>query len=210
MRYLLIFLLLSLPVFLPAQEALFARLAAEVCNCMERISVEPVRRQASNCLREVARSHEESLLRQFRLEADNSEHRALLAERLTDELVENCPILATIRVDETAEKRRWSDAVPKPFNAAPAYTSPKGAAADPPAEVISESPGRWQATGSVERLKGGAIVLQQPDASTLEFIFAPEFNRRPRVVTGQQLSLVYRREWRKEERRIVNLIVRLE
>lgn len=208
MRCLLFLLLPVFPACLPAQEALFERLATEVCNCMERVSVETTRKQATNCLREVALANDADLLRQYRLEAGNGEHRELLAERLADALTENCPILATFRTDEEVD-HRWSDAN-RPAPVRLAYTSPKGPPADPPESVTSESPPVWRAVGIVERSRSNVLVLRLPDESTMQFEFAPEFSRHPRVAPGRQLTVTYRREWRKGDYRIVNLITGVE
>jgi len=194
---------------LPAQDTYFARLAGEVCSCMERFTVEPVDRQAINCLREVALANEETLYKRYSLVAAEAAQRDLLAERLAVDLVRDCPLLATLNYDKEKELR-WSDRDRPPDPEPLRYRSDKGPSADPVGSVTGESPREWIAEGTVQRLASGHLVMQLISGNRLSIELPTGFARSNRIKTGDKLKLSFRREWRKVEGRIVNVVVGLE
>lgn len=205
MRRLFCLVLLCWMTTLPAQDAYFARLADEVCSCMERFSVEPVNRQATDCLREVALANQESLYRRYSLNAAEATQRDLLADRLAGDLLRNCPLLGTLNL-EKEEEYRWSDgsreqvAEPLPFQ------SVKNPPADPIGRVTSEPPLEWLAEGTVQRLASGRMLLLLPSGKTMDLEVPGSISRLRRLKAGDKLKLSFRREWRKGEHQIVNVI----
>jgi hypothetical protein len=194
---------------LPAQDAYFARLASEVCSCMERISVEPVDRQATNCLREVALANEKTLFKRYNLIAAESSQRDLLADRLAGDLLRDCPLLAALNYDKE-EEFRWSDRElpqnPEPLQ----FRSAKGPPADPAGSVTGEPPANWLVEGAVQRVAGGNLVLQLATGKTLSFELPTGIARSSRIRAGDELTLSYRREWRKAENQIVYVVIGVE
>lgn len=194
---------------LGAQDAFFARLAEEVCSCMERFSVEPVARQAVNCMREVALANEETLRSRFGLVVREASQRDILADRLAGNLLSDCPLLATLNYEREVELR-WSDRDQPPAVEPPRYTSSKGPPADPPDSITGEPPPMWLAEGSVQRLGSGRMLLRLTSGQTLELELPAGIARLRKIRNGDILRLAYRREWRKGENRIVNVVLQLE
>jgi hypothetical protein len=207
-------ILFSLVVFcwvavLPAQDAYFARLAGEVCSCMERFSVERVHLQATNCLREVALANEESLRIRYNLMATEASQRDLLADRLAEDLVRDCPLLATLNYD-TEEEFRWSDRDRPDLVEPMRFRSAKDPPADPAETITGEPPTAWLAEGKLERMAGGKLLLRLTSGDTMELEYSSGIFRPRRVKTGEELKLSFRREWRKEERRIINVVLEVK
>lgn len=194
---------------LPAQDAYFARLASEVCNCMERFSVEPVDRQATDCIREVALANQESLRRRYSLNAAEGSQRDLLADRLAGNLLRDCPLLSTLDL-EKEEEFRWSDGRREQIAEQLPFQSVKNPPADPTGKVTSEPPLQWLAEGTVQRLASGRMLLLLPSGKTMDLELPTGISRPRRLKAGDKLKLSFRREWRKGERRIVNVVNELK
>ncbi|WP_020567203.1 hypothetical protein [Neolewinella persica] len=209
MRILYCLVLVIWMVSLPAQDTYIAQLASEVCNCMERISVESVNRQATNCLREVAVANEKTLLKRYNLVAAESSQRDLLAERLAEDLLRDCPILATLNYDKE-EEFRWSDRERPPAPELMLFSSDKGPPADPADSVTGESPIKWLAEGTVKRVAAGRMLLEIGTGNILSFELPSGIARPRRIKSGDELKLSFRREWRKGENRIVHVVTGIE
>lgn len=204
-------LLYCLPLFfwmavLPAQDTYFTRLAGEVCSCMERVSVEPVDLQATNCMREVALANEETLRKRYGLIAAEAAQRDLLADRLTGDLLSDCPLLATLNF-EREEEDRWADRDRPTAEELRLFKSAKGPPADPAGTITGEPPAEWVAEGAVQRLAGGNMLLLLTTGETMELELPTGVSRLRRIRVGDELRLSFRREWRKGENRIVNVIL---
>ncbi|MFK8161752.1 MAG: hypothetical protein AB8H12_04750 [Lewinella sp.] len=206
MRIMLIFVVSFWITQLPGQEAYFVRLASEVCNCMERISVEPINKQAINCLREVALANEESLRRRYSLVAREASQRDLLAERLAGDLVRDCPLLSTINY-EKEEELRWSDKDRPVITEPQQFRSTKGPPADPADSITGEPPLEWRAEGILQRLAARNILLLLTNGETMMLELPAGVARSNRLKEGDQLRLSFRREWRKGENQVINVVI---
>jgi hypothetical protein len=209
MRLLFCLVMLTWMAVLPAQDAYFARLAGEVCSCMERFSVEPVDQQAINCMREVALANKETLRKRYSLNAAEATQRDFLADRLAGDLLRDCPLLGTLNYDKE-EELRWSDGGQQEIFERLPFQSVKNPPADAAGGVTGEPPLEWMVEGTVQRLSGGRLQLLLATGKTMDLELPTGISRLRRMKAGDELKLSFRREWRKGARRIINVVVGLK
>jgi len=210
MRLPLLLLLTFLCTRVPAQKALIAQLATEVCNCLNEVEDVP-ETVAPECLRRVAALNYQSVREELDLDAALPGHRLRIAELITEDLLDRCPRLTTLS-DEAGEAQTvWTDADQLPAPSRKIFGGPKGYTLAVPELINGEAPPEIQATGS---------VVTGPDDNVLQLVdyrgrrrsfeLPQALLRKTDFRTGDELTVVYRREWRKEERKVVRVVVRVE
>ncbi|MEM1359539.1 MAG: hypothetical protein AAGF89_15135 [Bacteroidota bacterium] len=185
-------------------------LDAENCSCMEGGTTDRSQELVEGCLDSLASRNRSEILRVLELDVDRRSHLIRLTNELIDPLALNCPILQTYA--STVEREfRWSDikaAAPR----VDLFRSDKSPPADPSGVSIAEPPSQWRVQGRLQgRPAGGIISLQLPDGTFQEFELPFGILGNRRLQAGKEITLRYRREWRKGKvARVVKVIVRIE
>lgn len=209
MRTFFFLLILLLPLSAYAQEVFFRQLAGELCACLEQSSVPP-EQAAMPCLKQTALRNETSLQQRFELNVNRAAHLRLLAERLVPELVDSCPLLSTLQLGEESREKRWSDgetAQDKPISLA--FTSPKGAPL-PSSITPGEPPAILRISGTlIGPATNGNIRLRTAAGQELIFELPKQLSRENDFQGGEAVVVLYRREWRVPQQRIVHVVVNI-
>ncbi len=198
-------MLFYLAVPLPGQESLFRQMAADICQCMGQGDLAQPDQLAKECLRIVALRNAQELRETYGVIATEVRQRELMADRLSEELILNCPLLSTLRLEVEAEDK-WSDGLQRATEQLP-FTSPKRPPPDVPNQVTAEAPWEWRMTGTVKQTTPRGIRLVDETGNSLDFEVPLALKRQHKLQAGDQLSVRYRREWRKGQDEIVHIVL---
>lgn len=205
-RRLLLILLLA-PGALWAQEELYARLAGEVCACMQEIKTERPRGFARACLHRITRENslmvEELLGRP--LGGDYRKDIEELVGHMTAYLAVDCPFLQTLTDAEVTEYR-WSDS-----KAAAASTSrmifPKEAASVAAQGALAEAPLLWALEGTVVAIDQGMLTIATGEGPETKLAVPKRLRSRISYQIGDEVRVFYRLDWKIRDNTVVKVLV---
>ena len=204
----LLLLLWLMPGALFAQETLHARLADEVCRCMQEITTQRPRGFARVCLLRVARENiaEVEKLLGRPLGNDHPRDMAELLGYMTAYLAADCPFLLTLKAESEVTEYRWSDR-----RLANADTTrlrfPKSPAPDPSTEQLAEAPQRWIITGTVVGVTRKYLMLASEKDGEVRLEIPPRLRKRFPHQIGDEQQFSYRLEWRIREGRVAKVLI---
>ena len=205
-RLTLLVLLLS-SVTLSAQDDFLRGLARDVCNCLDGRTTEAI---ATDCLKTVATDEAKAIRRRYEIDVSFALQRSILAELMLDYLLSECPLLQTIRPDQEENEFRWADRLRSRETPARKFIADKR----PPPDttiITSEPPLVWRATGTLLVQPGSkGLRLLTRNGEELNFEFPIAVARKKDFDAGDEVSLVYRREWRPGEGRIVLVVTGID
>ena len=200
----------SLPFTTPlaAQDELLAVLSVSVCDCLDGNTYRGV---AAGCLDSLARNQAKSIRQRYDLDVAVPVQRAYLAELMMDQLLENCPLLKTVRLEEEENEFRWADRRRVTEASVRKFQARKRPPADAPGRITAEPPPVWRASGALLTQPGSkGLRLRTATGEELTFELPAAVARRRDFDPGDEVRLTYRREWRPRERRIVLVVTEIE
>jgi len=197
-----------MPGALSAQEALYARLAAEVCSCMQEITTQRPRGYARVCLLRVARGNitEVEKLLGRPLGSDHPRDMAELLGYMTAYLAADCPFLLTLEAAPEVTEYRWSDRRLSNTDTG-RLRFPKSPAPDPVTEQLAEAPQRRVITGKVVGVARKHLTLASENNGEIRLEIPPRLRRKLSYQVGDEQQFSYRLEWRIKEERVVKVLL---
>lgn len=192
-------ILLLFPVFmstgLASQAELYKEVADDICHCLEKADGRGSHNRAADCLTASMGTYREELRQAMELSGSQRISRRQLTEALLEPLVENCPLLETMFPMTEEVEYRWSD---NPVAASGVrIVTDKFPKADPKETTTAEAPAQWRASGQlIARAGGGVLRLETDSGEIRQFELPGRVARGRKLVVGEPVSILYRREWR--------------
>ena len=195
---------------LTAQDDLLRQIADSTCACLVAADV-PLEQTSLRCLRDAALRHRQTLLVAYQLDVADSRQRASFAADITDLLIDRCPLLETYRPAGRSREIRWSD---RPEASSrrepPAYVSERRTP-PPPSSVVREVSGAQRLSGQLLARPGArGLRLRTATGEERRFEMTAAAARKRDFRAGEPVSVVFRREWRPGEGRIVDVVTAFE
>lgn len=207
MRSFLLFLSFFISTGLVGQAELYEEVASDICQCLGKSDESGGPNRAMECMTASIGTYRQELRQVLDLSGSQRISRNQLTEVLLEPLVENCPLLETLFPMIEEVEYRWSD---NPVSASGArIVTAKFPKADPKETTTTEAPAQWRASGRLlTRAGGGTLRLEMDSGEIWQFELPGRVARGKKLVVGEPLDILYRREWRTtDERGVVVKVV---
>lgn len=195
MRSFLLFFSFFIITNLGAQVELYNEVANDICQCLEESEASESSDLARECMTASIGTYRQELRQALSLSGSQRIGRSQLMDLLLEPLLENCPLLETLFPMTEEVEYRWSD---NPVSSSGTrIVTAKFPKADSKETTTAEAPAQWRVSGRLlARPGGGSLRLEIDSGEIWRFELPARVARGQKLVVGEPLNVLYRREWR--------------